>query len=185
MAQRKPRERDMLDSMYSMLALVFILVACVELCDAATVVDVYRLIQYDISGVPFGSRFATLNHHAGSLHFPSGADLSRTVVMIPLRELNITFVRGNFRFWTYDWWFVFAIVDFLFVAFTEYVSRKQPLGGLLFLLPEMFKLDNGGSSKGIQDKQMMKNVLVELERLLVHSKIPVSPYSSSLIPSFS
>ncbi|KAJ4724930.1 Nicalin [Melia azedarach] len=151
MAQRKPRERDMLDSMYSMLALVFILVACVELCDAATVVDVYRLIQYDISGVPFGSRFATLNHHAGSLHFPSGADLSRTVVMIPLRELNITFVR-------------------------EYVSRKQPLGGLLFLLPEMFKLDNGGSSKGIQDKQMMKNVLVELERLLVHSKIPYPVY---------
>jgi hypothetical protein len=85
----------MLESVYSMIALVFILVACVELCDAATVVDVYRLIQYDISGSPFGSRLASLNHHAGSLHFPPGADLSRTVLMIPVRDLNITFLEGT------------------------------------------------------------------------------------------
>lgn len=95
MAPRKPREREVLESFYPVVALVFFLVACVELCDAATVVDVYRLIQYDISGVPFGSRAATLNHHAGSLHFPSGADLSRTVLIIPLCELNITFVKGT------------------------------------------------------------------------------------------
>lgn len=98
MSPFKPRQPQMLDSMYSMIALVFILVACVELCDAATVVDVYRLIQYDISGVPFGSRLATLNHHAGSLHFTPGADLSRTIVIIPIRELNITFVKGTFFF---------------------------------------------------------------------------------------
>lgn len=91
------RHCDLFDSVYSMLALIFILVACVELCDAATVVDVYRLIQYDISGVPFGSRLAAVNHHAGSLHFSPAADLSRTVVMMPVRELNITFLKGNCR----------------------------------------------------------------------------------------
>ena len=84
----------MLESIYSMIALVFILVTCIELCDAATVVDVYRLIQYDISGAPLGSRFATLNHHAGSLHLPPGVDLSRTVVIIPVHELDITLVKG-------------------------------------------------------------------------------------------
>lgn len=99
MAQAKPGgERQVLESMYSMIALVFVLVACVELCDAATVVDVYRLIQYDISGAPFGSRLANLNHHAGSLHFAPGADLSRTVLIIPLRELNISFVKGSASF---------------------------------------------------------------------------------------
>lgn len=95
MAPRKPREPQVLESFYPVVALVFILVACVELCDAATVVDVYRLIHYDISGVPFGSRAATLNHHASSLHFPSAADLSRSVLIIPLSELNITFLQGT------------------------------------------------------------------------------------------
>ncbi|KAH7561268.1 hypothetical protein JRO89_XS10G0203400 [Xanthoceras sorbifolium] len=154
MAQKNPPDREMLESMYSMLALVFILVACVELCDAATVVDVYRLIQYDISGVPFGSRLASLNHHAGSLHFSPGADLSRTVVMIPVRELNISFVK-------------------------EYIYRNQPLGGLLFLLPEMFRLENesgGGSSSEVQEIQLIKNVLLELERLLIHAKVPYPVY---------
>lgn len=83
------------ESMYPVLALMLILVACVELCDAATVVDVYRLIQYDISGVPFGSRFSSLNHHAASLSFQRGADLSRSVLILPLRELDIGFVQGS------------------------------------------------------------------------------------------
>ncbi|KAK6247413.1 hypothetical protein QUC31_018978 [Theobroma cacao] len=142
--------RDMLESMYSVIALVFILVACVELCDAAAVVDVYRLIQYDMSGSPFGSRLASLNHHAASLHFPPGADLSRTVLIIPLRELNITFVR-------------------------EYINQKKPLGGLLFLLPEVFSFENGGN-KQIHEKEKMKNVLAELEQLLIHANIPYPVY---------
>ncbi|XP_007015760.2 PREDICTED: nicalin-1 [Theobroma cacao] len=142
--------RDMLESMYSVIALVFILVACVELCDAAAVVDVYRLIQYDMSGSPFGSRLASLNHHAASLHFPPGADLSRTVLIIPLRELNITFVR-------------------------EYINQKKPLGGLLFLLPEVFRFENGGN-KQIHEKEKMKNVLAELEQLLIHANIPYPVY---------
>lgn len=88
------RRRHVFESIYSAITLIFILVACVELCDASTVVDVYRLIQYDIAGAPFGSRVASLNHHAGSSLFAPGSDLSRTVVILPLRELNETFIRG-------------------------------------------------------------------------------------------
>ncbi|RVW64437.1 hypothetical protein CK203_061710, partial [Vitis vinifera] len=54
------REGEMLESVYSVIAIVFVLVACVKLCDAVTVVDVYRLIQYDLVGVHFGSRLANL-----------------------------------------------------------------------------------------------------------------------------
>ncbi|MBA0650598.1 hypothetical protein Goklo_017995, partial [Gossypium klotzschianum] len=142
--------REMLESMYSVIALLFILVACVELCDAAAAVDVYRLIQYDMSGSPFGSRFAALNHHAASVHFPPGVDLSRTVLIIPLRELNITFVR-------------------------EYINQKNPLGGLLVLLPEVLSFKTG-ANKQVQEKEKMKNLLAELERLLVHSNIPYPVY---------
>lgn len=90
------RRRHVFDlSFYPVVALVFILIACVELCDASTVVDVYRLIQYDISGAPFGSRASSLNHHAGSSLSAPGSDLSRTVAILSLRELNETFIRGN------------------------------------------------------------------------------------------
>ncbi|GLT81986.1 hypothetical protein SLE2022_004040 [Rubroshorea leprosula] len=150
MVQRKAGNGQVLDSVCSVIALVFILVACVELCDAASVVDVYRLIQYDISGAPFGSRLATLNHHASSMHFPPGSDLSRAVLMIPLRELNMTFVR-------------------------EYITQKKPLGGLLLLLPDVFNLENA-INKQTNGNQLMKNVLVELEQLLVHANIPYPVY---------
>lgn len=83
-----------LDPMYyPIIALLIALIACVELSDAVTAVDVYRLVQYDISGVPFGSRLATLNHHAGSSLFGSD-DLSRTVLILPVRELNLTLITG-------------------------------------------------------------------------------------------
>lgn len=95
MTSRKQGHREVLESMYSVIALFFMLVACVELGDAASAVDVYRLIQYDISGVPLGSRFASLNHHASSMHFPPGADLSRTVLVIPIRDLDLSFVKGS------------------------------------------------------------------------------------------
>ncbi|KAL9353989.1 hypothetical protein Peur_051959 [Populus x canadensis] len=155
MSSRKQRERQMLESIYSMIALVFLLVTCIELCDAATVVDVYRLIQYDISGAQFGSRFATLNHHAGSLHLPPGVDLSRTVVIIPVRELNITLVK-------------------------EFIAQRKPLGGLLFLLPQMLNFENrdptSESKYQIHEKKLTKNVLVELERLLIYANIPYPVY---------
>ncbi|KAL9391036.1 hypothetical protein Peur_014956 [Populus x canadensis] len=155
MSSGKQRERQMLESIYSMIALVFILVTCIELCDAATVVDVYRLIQYDISGAQFGSRFATLNHHAGSLHLPPGVDLSRTVVIIPVRELNITLVK-------------------------EFIAQRKPLGGLLFLLPQMLNFENrdptSESKYQIHEKKLTNNVLVELERLLIYANIPYPVY---------
>ncbi|MBA0864804.1 hypothetical protein Goshw_006348 [Gossypium schwendimanii] len=138
--------RGMQESMYSVIALVFILVACVELCDAAAAIDVYRLIQYDMSGSAYGSGFTALNHHAASLHFPPSADLSRAVLIIPLRELNITFVR-------------------------EYINQKKPLGGLLFLLPDIFSFENGGN-KQVHEKDKLKNLLAELEQLLIHANIP-------------
>ncbi|KAM1310145.1 hypothetical protein ACFX15_006548 [Malus domestica] len=146
--------RQVLESMYSMIALVFIIVAYVELCDAATVVDVYRLIQYDISGAPFGSRLANLNHHAGSLNFAPGSDLSRTVLIIPIHELNISFV-------------------------SEYITQKQPLGGLLFLLPQIFSIESrerATSNHQTDGEVPMKNYLAELEKLLIHSKIPYPVY---------
>ncbi|KAE8656736.1 RNA recognition motif-containing family protein [Hibiscus syriacus] len=142
--------RGLQESMYSVISLLFILVACVELCDAAAAIDVYRLIQYDMSGSAFGSRFAALNHHAASLHFPPGADLSRTVLIIPLRELNITFVR-------------------------DYINQKKLLGGLLFLLPEIFNPGNGGN-KQVHEREKLKNVLAELERLLIHANLPYPVY---------
>lgn len=63
----------------------------------------------------------------------------------------------------------------------EYVSRKHPLGGLLFLLPEIFTLENGGGSNDVREKEVVKNVLLELEKLLVHAKLPVSLYSNVLV----
>ncbi|XP_027344938.1 nicalin-1 isoform X2 [Abrus precatorius] len=152
MAPRKPRDREMLFD--SVIALVFILVACVDLCDGATVVDVYRLIQYDMSGVPFGSRLASLNHHAASLHFSPHADLSRTVLLIPLRELNLSFVK-------------------------EYIAESKPLGGLIFLLPRMFSFENkGGMGSNLEDgsKELLKDTLAELEQVLIHTNLPYPVY---------
>ncbi|XP_061343845.1 uncharacterized protein LOC133289851 [Gastrolobium bilobum] len=152
MALRKSRGREMLFD--SVIALVFVLVACVDLCDGATVVDVYRLIQYDMSGVPFGSRLASLNHHAASLHFSPHADLSRTVLLIPLRELNMSFVK-------------------------EYIAEGKPLGGLIFLLPQMFSFENkGGTGSNQQDgsNELLKNVLAELEQILIHTNLPYPVY---------
>ncbi|KAA8549907.1 hypothetical protein F0562_001591 [Nyssa sinensis] len=150
----KARQREVFESMYSVIALLFILVACVEVLDAATVVDVYRLIQYDLAGVPFGSRLASLNHHAGSSLFSPGTDLSRTVLVLPVRELNITFIR-------------------------EFIGQRQPLGGLLLLLPRIFSSENRGSMGGADQnsgKELMRNILMELERLLIHANIPYPVY---------
>ncbi|KAK3017187.1 hypothetical protein RJ639_007838 [Escallonia herrerae] len=148
------RKGVLVDSVYSVIALLCILVACAELCGASAVVDVYRLIQYDLAGVPFGSRLASLNHHAGSSLFAPGADLSRTVVMLPVRELNVTFIR-------------------------EYIGQRKPLGGLLFLLPRMFSSEYKDSDGGDDDKpgkELLRNILVELERLLIHANIRYPVY---------
>ncbi|KAM1166633.1 hypothetical protein PS1_029029 [Malus domestica] len=51
---------------------------------SAIVVNVYRLVQYDISGAPSGSQVTNFNHHTGYLNFVLGPDLSRIVFIIPL-----------------------------------------------------------------------------------------------------
>ncbi|TMW92364.1 hypothetical protein EJD97_013158 [Solanum chilense] len=149
------RKSAVLDSMYyPIIGLLIVLIACVELSDAVTAVDVYRLVQYDIAGVPFGSRLATLNHHAGSSFFGSGSssDLSRTVLILPVRELNLTLI-------------------------TEYIEQKKLLGGLLLLLPPKFRPENTGSTFGAdEDIDSLRNKLVELEWLLTHSNIPYPVY---------
>ena len=98
----KSQSSALVEPVYSSaIALLIIVMACAELCDAIAVVDVYRLVQYDLAGVPFGSRLAALNHHAASSLFSSSAaagaaaDLSRTVLILPVRDLNLTFIRGR------------------------------------------------------------------------------------------
>jgi len=75
-------------------ALVMLLMSMV-VADAAGVVDVYRLIQYDVRGTPMGSRRAALNHHATSGLDVPGVDLSRTVVILPVLKVNITSLNGT------------------------------------------------------------------------------------------
>jgi hypothetical protein len=65
--------------------------------DAAAVVDVYRMIQYDLRGTPLGSRRAALNHHATSGLEVAGADLSRAVVILPALKVNVTSLNGMCR----------------------------------------------------------------------------------------
>ncbi|KAL3620207.1 hypothetical protein CASFOL_035119 [Castilleja foliolosa] len=146
------------DPVYSsMITLLILLMACAELCDAVAVVDVYRLVQYDLGGLPLGSRLSALNHHAGSSLYSSSAgaaaDLSRTVLIIPLRELNLTSIR-------------------------DYIGQRKPLGGLLLLLPQVFSpqhSDSGGESDE-ESADLVKDVLVEVERLLIHENIPYPVY---------
>ncbi|KAH9605499.1 hypothetical protein KSS87_004668 [Heliosperma pusillum] len=137
-------------------AMLVLLFACVELGDAATAVDVYRLIQYDLAGVPLGSRFSAVNHHAGSSlsnSSSSAVDLSRTFAILPVRDLDVSSVQ-------------------------DFIDEKQPLGGLLFLLPQAFNSEKG-ESKGDTDpseEEAIRNKLVQLERLLVHANIPYPVY---------
>ncbi|KAL3530363.1 hypothetical protein ACH5RR_009685 [Cinchona calisaya] len=146
---------------------LIVLAACADLCDGVTVVDVYRLVQYDLAGVPFGSRIAYLNHHAASSLFSPGsgggagiggnsvtADLSRTVLILPLRELNLALIR-------------------------EYIGQRKILGGLLFLLPSIFNPENIDYEDGADQnpaKDVSWDILVELEQLLIRANIPFPVY---------
>ncbi|XP_078447157.1 M28 Zn-peptidase nicastrin [Wolffia australiana] len=140
----------MAGSICSVVALVLVFVACVELCDAATAVDVYRLIQYDMGGIPFGSRAAGLNHIASAPPFPPGADLSRSVAILRTRELNLGFLQDCIR-------------------------NKNSLGGLLLLLPQKIG-DNVGDGLIGKEEKATREALVDLERLLVNSELPYPVY---------
>lgn len=149
------RRRDCkLEMLSSVIALCLVVLACVELGDAATAVDVYRLIQYDLAGSPFGSRLSSLNHHAASSLTTPNADLSRAVVIMPIRDLHLSSVK-------------------------DYIDRKQPLGGLLFLLPQAFNSEGRESKQDADhnsEEESERDKLLLLERLLVHANIPYPVY---------
>lgn len=70
-----------------------------------------------------------------------------------------------------------VIADEIVDPMAEYITQKQPLGGLLILLPQMFRPENiemAKSSHQTDGDDQLKTVLAELEKLLIHSKIPVS-----------
>uniref|UniRef100_A0ACD5ZRP7 Uncharacterized protein n=1 Tax=Avena sativa TaxID=4498 RepID=A0ACD5ZRP7_AVESA len=144
-----PPSGEVLASVSSALAVLLVLLACVELGDAAAAVGVYRLIQYDLAGAPLGSRAAALNHHAAALPLPAGADLSRSALVAPLLELPLSFLR-------------------------EYLAEKKHLGGLLILLPTNLASKNAEGSN--DDKGQPKSVLAELEKLLLHQEVPFPVY---------
>lgn len=62
---------------------------------------------------------------------------------------------------------------------TEYIVAGKPLGGLIFLLPQMFNFENKGgvgSNGDDESKELLKNVLAELEQILIHTSLPVSKF---------
>ncbi|KAM3191372.1 hypothetical protein ACQJBY_068951 [Aegilops geniculata] len=140
---------EVVASVSSALAVLLVLLACVELGDAAAAVGVYRLIQYDLAGAPLGSRAAALNHHAAAFPLPAGADLSRSALVAPLLDLPLSFLR-------------------------EYLAEKKHLGGLLILLPRNISAKNVEGNN--DDKGEPKNVLAELEKLLMHEEVPFPVY---------
>lgn len=56
--------------------------------------------------------------------------------------------------------------------YSEYLAEKKHLGGLLILLPRNISAKNGEGNN--DDKGEPKNVLSELEKLLMHEEVPVS-----------
>jgi hypothetical protein len=130
----------------AVVALVTLLMSMV-VADAAAVVDVYRMIQYDLRGTPMGSRRAPLNHHATSGLDVPGADLSRAVVILPVLKVNITTVN-------------------------EFVQNKGLLGGLLLLLPQR----SNESGEGDDSDEKIANALAELEQFLVHNTFQYPVY---------
>jgi hypothetical protein len=71
--------------------------------------------------------------------------------------------------------YIYLLMEIIHVA--EYIVERQPLGGLLFLLPLMFSFENrDGTRSNHQDhgNELLKNVMAELEQLLIHANVPVS-----------
>lgn len=59
----------------------------------------------------------------------------------------------------------------------EYIGQNKLLGGLLFLLPPKFSpdnLDTAGGADVNSEIDLTRNILNELEQLLIHVNIPVS-----------
>lgn len=59
----------------------------------------------------------------------------------------------------------------------EYVRKRHPLGGLLFLLPPIFRFDNkegSGDSSQPDGSEPLKDLLHNVEQSLIHTDLPVS-----------
>lgn len=59
----------------------------------------------------------------------------------------------------------------------EYIGQRRPLGGLLLLLPPTFSphyTNTEGLAHHDSAKDLVKEILTEVERLLIHANIPVS-----------
>ncbi|CAM6067283.1 unnamed protein product [Sphagnum tenellum] len=129
------------------------LVVGVVVADAAAVVEVYRMIQYDLRGVPLGSRRAAMNHHASSNLAVPGSDLSRTVIILPIAEANITMLN-------------------------EYLQTKRLLGGLLLLFPHDYgsPTDSDSEGDGDDDYAVVRKHIAEVEQWLIHNNLPYPVY---------
>ncbi|KAG6557478.1 hypothetical protein Mapa_000751 [Marchantia paleacea] len=153
MMAKKGSDRMVVVSMQALVALLCVVAAYIEICDAAAVVDVYRMIQYDFQGTPFGSRRAVVNHHASSGLSVPGSDLSRTIVILPIDKVNVTLLN-------------------------EYLQSRKMLGGLLLILPRNF--ENGGKSSGESDSEDsdgdQPSDVAALEQWLIHNNIPYPVY---------
>ncbi|GJP56809.1 hypothetical protein CLOM_g15855 [Closterium sp. NIES-68] len=152
-------------------ALIGALMAFPVLSDAASVVDVYRMIQYDLGGAPFGSRKASFSLYASSglsTSAASEADLMRAVIVVPIQRIN------------------FTLLD-------EVVAGSRKVGGLLFILPRHFSssLPDGGQGEdddadddvsragAAGDAEEIKEhikVVARLEERLLEANIPVPVY---------
>ncbi|KAK3252506.1 hypothetical protein CYMTET_14699 [Cymbomonas tetramitiformis] len=83
--------------------------------ESSSISDVYRMIQYDFDGEPYGSRRAALSQHASLLSAVN--HLTRAVVVIPLSDLDVD-------------------------AVSDLLDNKTPIAGMVFVLPLDF--DGGG-----------------------------------------
>lgn len=123
------------------------------LSDAAAVMDVYRMIQYDIGGSPFGCRRSALNFYASSSGTAiSDADLARAVIVMPVNSVD------------------FSLLD-------DIINGKKFVGGLFLVLPRSFGLE--GKEEGDDETEsdaLNLATLSALEELLVHSSIPAPIY---------
>ncbi|CAI7783699.1 unnamed protein product, partial [Closterium sp. NIES-53] len=153
------------------LALIGALMVFPVLSDAASVVDVYRMIQYDLGGAPFGSRKASFSLYASSglaTSAASEADLMRAVIVMPIQRIN------------------FTLLD-------EVVAGSRKVGGLLFILPRHFSssLPDGGqgedddadddaskagAGEGAGEVKEHVEVVAQLEERLLEANIPVPVY---------
>ncbi|EMS68245.1 Nicalin-1 [Triticum urartu] len=157
--------REMGLGLLAALGLVIEVSKNVEVLGGASIKEMRDIGKSALAGAPLGSRAAALNHHAAAFPLPAGADLSRSALVAPLLDLPLSFLRvlTNFCFITY---------------YSEYLAEKKHLGGLLILLPRNISAKNVEGNN--DDKGEPKNVLAELEKLLMHEEVPSKCPASSL-----